>query len=371
MTFLCDILIEDSKSCCFYVFNLYVRNRKEDTVDEKRFALLIDSDNVSSKYIKIILEELAKYGNVTYKRLYGDLTKPTNRSWKDALLSHSIIPIQQYNYTTGKNSTDSAMIIDAMDILYSGHVDGFCLATSDSDFTRLAMRLRESGMTVIGMGEQKTPEAFRESCERFFYLDLLADASSEEHAEEKVQVEEEPITPLPAIEAIIRKIIIENGNNATSMDLGELGSRITKTYSSFDIRNYGYNKFSKFLEQFHSIRLESTSAGVTAHLQEVEIPLELIEHEIINILKEEPKNTLNLGRLNQLLTARYPDFNIHNYGYSRFSKLLSEFKPLKVGALARSVTLDVKALPPEPEKPVKPRRNTSGNKTGRSSRKKQ
>ncbi|MBR4965823.1 MAG: NYN domain-containing protein [Lachnospiraceae bacterium] len=335
-------------------------------MDEKKFALLIDSDNVSSKYIKIILAELAKYGNVTYKRLYGDLTKPTNKSWKDALLSHSIIPIQQYNYTTGKNSTDSAMIIDAMDILYSGHVDGFCLATSDSDFTRLAMRLRESGMTVIGMGEQKTPEAFRESCERFFYLDLLADASSEEHSEEKIQIEEEPITPLPAIEAIIRKIIIENGTDGTSMDLGELGSRITKTYSSFDIRNYGYNKFSKFLEQFHSLRLESTSAGVTAHLQEVEIPLELIEHEIINILKEEPKNTINLGKLNQMLTKTYPDFNIHNYGYSRFSKLLSEFKAVKVGALARSVTLDLKALPPEPVKPVKApratrtRRNSSG-----------
>ena len=327
-------------------------------MDEKRFALLIDSDNVSSKYIKIILEELAKYGNVTYKRLYGDLTKPTNKSWKDALLSHSIIPIQQYNYTTGKNSTDSAMIIDAMDILYSGNVEGFCLATSDSDFTRLAMRLRESGMTVIGMGEQKTPEAFRESCERFFYLDLLADATSEEHAEEKRPVEEEPITPLPTIEAIIRKIILENGTNGTSMDLGELGSRITKTYSSFDIRNYGYNKFSKFLEQFNSIRLENTSVGVTAHLQEVAVPLELIEHEIINILKVEPKNTINLGRLNQLLAKTYPDFNIHDYGYSRFSKLLTEFKCVKVGALARSVTLDVKALPPEPEKPKLPEKKT-------------
>lgn len=311
-------------------------------MEEKKFALLIDSDNVSSKYIKIILDELAKYGNVTYKRLYGDLTKSTNKSWKNALLSHSIIPIQQYNYTTGKNSTDSAMIIDAMDILYSGHVDGFCLATSDSDFTRLAMRLRESGMTVIGMGEQKTPEAFRESCERFFYLDLLAEAATEEETEEKPAVEEEPITPLPAIEAIIRKIIMENGINGTAMDLGELGSRITKTYSSFDIRNYGYNKFSKFLEQFPSIRLENTLSAVTAHLQEVDIPLEAIELEVISILKAEPKNTINLGRLNQMINKTYPDFNVHNYGYSRFSKMLSDFKSMKVGALARSVTLDLK-----------------------------
>jgi uncharacterized protein (TIGR00288 family) len=162
-------LIEDGGTTASVPFY----KRKDDIVDEKKFALLIDSDNVSSKYIKIILAELAKYGNVTYKRLYGDLTKPTNKSWKDALLSHSIIPIQQYNYTTGKNSTDSAMIIDAMDILYSGHVDGFCLATSDSDFTRLAMRLRESGMTVIGMGEQKTPEAFLMESIRCFFNDYF------------------------------------------------------------------------------------------------------------------------------------------------------------------------------------------------------
>ena len=141
-------------------------------MEEKKFALLIDADNISSKYIKIILEELTKYGTVTYKRLYGDLTRNNNRSWKDALLSHSINPVQQYNYTTGKNSTDSAMIIDAMDILYSKSVDGFCLASSDSDFTRLAMRLRESGMTVIGMGESKTPEPLFPVSVSFIWISL-------------------------------------------------------------------------------------------------------------------------------------------------------------------------------------------------------
>ena len=124
---------------------------------DQRFAVLIDADNVSDKYIKIILDEISNDGIATYKRIYGDWTKPALTSWKNVLLDNSILPIQQYNYTTGKNSTDSAMIIDAMDILYSGKVDGFCIVSSDSDFTRLAARLRESGMQVIGMGEEKTP----------------------------------------------------------------------------------------------------------------------------------------------------------------------------------------------------------------------
>lgn len=313
-------------------------------MDEKKFALLIDADNVSSKYIKIILDELAKYGTVTYKRLYGDLTRTNNKSWRDALLSHSIIPMQQFNYTTGKNSTDSAMIIDAMDILYSGHVDGFCLASSDSDFTRLAMRLRESGMTVIGMGERKTPEAFRDSCERFVYLDLLADNAADEESDADHK-DEEAITPLSAIEAIIIKIIMENGINGTAMDIGELGSRITKFYSAFDIRNYGYNKFSKFLEQFPSIRLDYTETTVTAHLLESDIPLDSIEAEVIAILDKSEKKTMYLSQLNQMICKKYPSFNIHNYGYSRFSKMLSEFKSVKIGAFNKTVTL----ITPVPE----------------------
>ena len=136
-------------------------------MQDKRFAVLIDADNVSDKYIKVILDEISNDGIITYKRIYGDWTKPSLSSWKSVLLNHSITPMQQYNYTTGKSSTDSAMIIDAMDILYSGNVDGFCLVSSDSDFTRLAARLRESGMYVIGMGEKKTPNPFIAACNRF------------------------------------------------------------------------------------------------------------------------------------------------------------------------------------------------------------
>ena len=140
---------------------------------EDRFALLIDADNVSAKYIKPILDELSKYGNVTYKRIYGDWTKTNNASWKEELLQNSITPIQQFSYTHGKNATDSAMIIDAMDMLYTSELEGFCLVSSDSDFTKLASRLRESGKMVIGMGEDKTPSPFRKACDIFTVLELL------------------------------------------------------------------------------------------------------------------------------------------------------------------------------------------------------
>ena len=136
--------------------------------NEKKFAVLIDADNVSGKYIKLILDEVSNDGIATYKRIYGDWTKPSLASWKSVLLDYSVVPVQQYSYTTGKNATDSAMIIDAMDILYSGNVDGFCLVSSDSDITRLASRLRESGMTVIGMGESKTPSAFIAACQKAY-----------------------------------------------------------------------------------------------------------------------------------------------------------------------------------------------------------
>ena len=309
-------------------------------MEEKKFALLIDADNISSKYIKTIIDELGKYGTITYKRLYGDLTRSNNKSWKDALLSHSINPVQQYNYTTGKNSTDSAMIIDAMDILYSGKVDGFCLATSDSDFTRLAMRLREAGMMVIGMGESKTPEPFRVSCERFFFLDLLwDDASTDEEDNTSGNKDEDGITPLPALETMIAKIIIENGIDGKQMDIGELGSRITKSDPAFDTRNYGYNKFSKFLEQFNSLKLISRDNSVSALLQETSLSVKAIENEVIHILYEAENHSMNTGTLNQELCKIYPSFNVQNYGYNRFGKMLSEFSSVKVTSLGRVVTL--------------------------------
>ena len=152
---------------------------------ELRLAVLIDADNVPSANLKEMMEEIAKYGTPTFKRIYGDWTKPTVGRWKTLLLENAITPIQQYSYTQGKNATDSAMIIDAMDILYTGRVEGFCIISSDSDFTRLAMRLREAGMKVIGMGENKTPAPFITACDKFIYVEILKGDTEEDTKEEK------------------------------------------------------------------------------------------------------------------------------------------------------------------------------------------
>ena len=172
---------------------------------EMRYAVLIDADNVAAKYTKYILDEVSNYGVVTYKRVYGDWTRPNLAGWKNMALDNAITPIQQYSYTTGKNATDSAMIIDAMDILYSRNVDGFCIVSSDSDFTRLAIRLRESGIHVIGMGEQKTPKPFSTACNAFKYLEVLADEELQSSAaNDKVK--------LKTLESAIISIITENAN---------------------------------------------------------------------------------------------------------------------------------------------------------------
>ena len=313
-------------------------------MEDQKFALLIDSDNISADYIKIILQELSKYGTVTYKRIYGDWTRSTSNKWKDVLLANSINPVQQYSYTTGKNATDSAMIIDAMDILYSGHVTGFCLASSDSDFTRLAMRLRESGMYVIGMGERKTPEPFRSACEKFVLLDLVSNVDSpvKNTPNSTLETTTDALTPLSEIEQALVKIIADNGTDGISMDIGELGSRLSKMYPSFDVRNYEYTKFSKFLEATEfkkSISLKYTETTVTAFLLDADITLEDIRKEVLAILKQTKSHSMNVGELNQKLCKKFPDFNISNYGYAKLSKMLGDFKECKLSNFGKIISL--------------------------------
>ena len=253
-------------------------------LQEKRFAVLIDSDNVSAKYIKYILDEISNYGVATYKRIYGDWTKPNASSWKDVLLEYSVTPIQQYCYTVGKNATDSAMIIDAMDILYSGNVEGFCIVSSDSDFTKLCSRLRESGMLVVGMGERKTPKPFIASCNQFKYLDVLA-VTEKKSIETEINIDSEDdevnnntsdgeldtisnpklekietsknMTDLATIESAIMKIMNESDNDDQNMNMGELGSKLVKRYPDFDVRNYGDTKLSKFLKKFNFLQIHT------------------------------------------------------------------------------------------------------------------
>ncbi len=214
--------------------------------NDKKFAVLIDADNISDRYIKLVLEEVSNDGIATYKRIYGDWTKPSLNGWKDILLENSLIPVQQYAYTTGKNSTDSAMIIDAMDILYSGNVSGFCLVSSDSDFTRLASRLRESGMYVVGMGEQKTPTAFISACNRFKYLDLIAREREAENAAQSAENTGEP-TSLELIKTVVANFVSERSGEDDWAFIGDVGNMLNKRFPDFDVRNYGFKKLTPFI----------------------------------------------------------------------------------------------------------------------------
>jgi uncharacterized LabA/DUF88 family protein len=245
-------------------------------IKELRLAVLVDADNIPYANIKGMMEEIAKYGTPTFKRIYGDWTKPTLTGWKSVLLENAITPIQQYSYTIGKNSSDSALIIDAMDILYSGRVDGFCIVSSDSDFTRLATRLREAGMQVFGIGEKKTPAPFIASCNKFIYIEILkkrdkpAVQTTTAVRKLRTQIKKSaPVTPVIStveeIDADLKKLISESINDLAEEDgwvyLGVLGNLILKKKPDFDARNYGYKKLIDLIKTIKEIEIDARGTG--------------------------------------------------------------------------------------------------------------
>ncbi|MFK8038155.1 MAG: NYN domain-containing protein [Crocinitomicaceae bacterium] len=230
-------------------------------IKDTKLAVLIDGDNIPSKYIKEMMEEIAKYGTPTIKRIYGDWTSPHVNKWKSVLLENAITPIQQYSYTTGKNATDSAMIIDAMDVLYSGKVDGFCLASSDSDFTKLATRLREAGMRVYGIGEKKTPNPFIVACDKFIYLEIL---HSDEEIEDsktgkksKTKRQHDKITP--QVIKLLRATVADAADEDGWAFLGDVGSLILKKQANFDARNFGFDKLTPMFNSINQFEIEERS----------------------------------------------------------------------------------------------------------------
>lgn len=327
--------------------------------EEKRFAILIDADNIAPKYIKSILNEISDKGTITYKRIYGDWTSSNASSWKKVLLGNSLTPIQQYSYTYGKNSTDSAMIIDAMDILYSGDVEGFALCSSDSDFTRLAVRLREAGKIVIGLGESKTPTPFCAACNEFKFLDRITDDDDKDdskktkkasdsskrktaskstiektkqqtEAEDKSDIEEETaITPIETIEASLKDIILVSGDETNGIDMGELGSRLQKRHPDFDTRNYGYSKFSIFLKKFDSLSMEHIGTSINVMLN---VPGEgqILEKRIIEIVRQAGQAGINLGTLSSEVNNEFPNFNPKEYGFSKFEQYIRSISSIEV-----------------------------------------
>ena len=240
-----------------------------ETTKELKLAVLIDADNIPYSNVKGMLEEIAKYGTPTFKRIYGDWTKPTLSGWKTVLLENAITPIQQYSYTKGKNSSDSALIIDAMDILYTGNIDGFCIISSDSDFTRLATRLREAGKQVFGMGEKKTPTPFISSCNKFIYLEILqkevrVPVISKATRTIKAEPEKKPV-PVAAINQDLVKLISDSINDIAEEDgwvfLGVLGNLILKKQPDFDPRNYGFKKLVDLIKNIHGIEIDERPTG--------------------------------------------------------------------------------------------------------------
>ncbi len=233
---------------------------------DDKLAVLIDADNVPYANVKEMMEEISKYGTPTIKRIYADWTKPTVSGWKNVLLENAITPIQQYSYTTGKNSSDSALIIDAMDILYSGKVNGFCVVSSDSDFTRLATRLREAGMTVIGFGEKKTPQPFISACDKFIYLEILQNTAREVLSVSKKTKPKQKDEPLSKVDAETIKLITESVNNLADESgwtfLGSLGNFIIKKKPDFDPRNYGFPKLLPLIKHINSFEIDERETGV-------------------------------------------------------------------------------------------------------------
>lgn len=228
-------------------------------------AVLIDGDNIPAGNVKEMMEEIAKYGNPTIKRIYGDWTKPHLNKWKKVLLENAITPVQQYSYTVGKNATDSAMIIDAMDILYSNKVEGFCLVSSDSDFTRLATRLREARMQVIGIGEKKTPNPFIVACDKFIYIEILksrdiekdeSDINDDNKASKKLSVDTITAKEINLIKSSIEDLSDEDG----WAFLGDVGSLIQKKRPNFDSRNYGFQKLTPLIKSTEMFDIEERNA---------------------------------------------------------------------------------------------------------------
>lgn len=233
--------------------------------DSTKLAVLIDADNARPAIVEGLLAEIAKYGTAHVKRIYGDWTKPDLNGWKEVLLRHSIQPIQQFRYTVGKNATDSAMIIDAMDLLYTERFDGFCIVSSDSDFTRLASRIRESGRIVYGFGEKKTPEPFRTACDKFIYTEVLAHSAEAVSDSAPAKRSAAELRGDRHLVNLLRNAVEAASDETGWASLGAIGSIINKQSPDFDSRNYGYAKLSGLVSGIDLFEHEERQIGSGKH----------------------------------------------------------------------------------------------------------
>ena len=298
----------------------------EISLEKMQLAVLIDADNISSKYAATIFEELENYGLSTYRRIYGNWSR--SNGWTEGiLLEHSIMPVQQFSYTTGKNATDMAMVIDAMDILYKNKVQGFCLVTSDSDFTRLAMRLREENMFVLGMGESKTPQALTRACNKFIHLNLVAE-QNKTTGENESGSEEQGVTSIDEVRQVILALISQDDEGV--VDLAQIGNRLNEKFSDFDVRNYGYFKLSTFIsEKIADLQVVKIDHQLYARRQS-SLTKEELEAEICRMIEKNGGVIDNLSTLNDELHKMYKQLDFKEFGYSRISSFLRSLKSVTV-----------------------------------------
>lgn len=275
-------------------------------VKDVRLAVLIDADNISASYIKPMMLEIARYGNPTIKRIYGDWTKPQLGPWKQVLLDHAISPVQQFGYTSGKNATDSSLIIDAMDILYTESVDGFCLVSSDSDFTRLATRLREAGKIVYGIGEKKTPTPFVAACDRFIFLEILAPKERKNRASSKTVSSSDP-----SPKALSSGSSSEWDGKSASAKSGKTGKKDAEG------RNASENPDGRSAADASSENSGNTERTI---LEIDDATCELISSSVSDLADED--GWAFLGDVGNLVNKKSPSFDARNYGFSKMSKLM-------------------------------------------------
>lgn len=335
-------------------------------MEHRRLALLIDSENISAKYMSVISEELKKHGVVTYKRIYGDWANTQTAKWREKVSEYALTPVQQFRNIVGKNAIDSALIIDAMDILYTNNVEGFCIASSDSDFTRLVNRLTESGMLVIGMGEEKSTNSFRVACSIFINLQSIEQQKKEQEclelealkeAEEEIatgmmqessikqerkvkkesmisRVKSDKMIKQPIkremIEQAILDIIIKNENGCKITDLGEVGSRLREKYPNFNVKQYGYSGLAKFLEDMKEITVVKVNTKVGIKIKQECDEMSHISRYVKQLLSQSPSGTMELGTLGRNIHNQYQPFDIKMVGYSKLSTFVKSIEGIEI-----------------------------------------
>lgn len=321
-----------------------------------RLALLIDSDNISSKYLSIILNELPRHGITTYRRIYGDFTDPQAAGWRKVLLNNAITPVQQYSNvkshrpgeSAGKNATDSALIIDAMDILYAGKVDGFVIVSSDSDFTRLAQRLREGGMLVVGMGRNQTSNSFRQACTTFVnieYLSTLKDesvgnkAKPESNATKEAEEGVATTITLSDVEHTVAGIVRDNESKGEETHLGAVGNGLHNKFPEFDVRTFGYTKLSSLIGSMRRFQIVDRGGVYFVSFANTRDVRTRVASYVRDRLSQAPANTMLLATLAQDVYDEFQDFRPKDLGYAQFSQFAESIQGVRVTPNRQQVKL--------------------------------